>query len=377
MTDTIGERFRVTETLLRRSLGDEDAADLARIGDDAVSTTDAIERAVALITPERCGIPLVRIGPPRDGGYLVPDDLAGIDACFSPGTNNVKRFEDELATRYRIRSFMCDRTSDVEKLRTPLIDGFQTFEKKWLDVEPSEDDLDINDWVRESARQDRDLLLQMDIEGAEYRNLLHATEDTLARFRIVVVELHALSLLGQARFADGVFLPALERLGRRFACVHAHPNNCCGSTSLGDGLVVPNVVEVTFLRRDRLRPDGGPLQLPHADDMPNVQRKPPLHLRGPLRRNADPVVSDRNALEQTLVWLRTRVAARPMPWHASPHWRRRSRLGSWTPRRSLAGGRRSRANRSSGARGRSWSWTGLTPWTRSWSSARTLDVTSI
>jgi hypothetical protein len=35
--------------------------------------------------PVEGGHPLIRVGPDGDGGYLLPDDLSGIVACFSPG----------------------------------------------------------------------------------------------------------------------------------------------------------------------------------------------------------------------------------------------------------------------------------------------------
>src|SRR5262245_52294427 len=157
---------------------------------------------------------LVRVGPKRDGGYLVPNDMVGIEACFSPGTNNFKDFEDHLAKAYGIKSFMCDYSSDVEKFRTPLIDGFQFFEKKWLDVEESDIAIDVNKWIKSNATNDSDLILQMDIEGAEYRNLLHASIDTLSKFRIIVLEIHNLGLLSKSEFLDGVFNPVFERINR-------------------------------------------------------------------------------------------------------------------------------------------------------------------
>ncbi|UOE44321.1 hypothetical protein [Agromyces larvae] len=301
MSDIL-ERFGVTEDLVAGSLR---ASGLSpRTADRATDVTRAsLERAVELITPVRCGIPLMRIGPKRDGGYLVPDDLDGIEACFSPGVANFKDFEDDLARRFGVKSFMCDYTSDVELLRTPLIDGLQRFEKKWLDVGPSENNLDINDWVRANSSPGADLLLQMDIEGAEYRNLLHATDETLSRFRIIVLEVHSLQLLLESEFLYGIFLPVFERLARHFVCVHAHENNCCTSTKLGPDLIVPNVLELTLLRRDRVRNTPVEVQLPHAMDALNVvSRRRPRHLKGAIRRNADVRASRRNARRLSARW---------------------------------------------------------------------------
>jgi hypothetical protein len=267
------------------------------------STLDDQIVALGQITPESCGMPLIRIGPDQDGGYLIPDDMVGIDACFSPGTNNYKEFEDHLAANYGIKSFMCDYSSDIENFRTPPIPGMQFFEKKWLDVEESDTALDINKWVRDNSGGDGDLLLQMDIEGAEYRNLLHAKPETLSRFRIIVLEVHSLHLLNSLEFLHGIFLPVFGKLSKQFICVHAHPNNCCGTTKLSDDLIVPNVLELTFLRRDRIRDGDVAIQLPHPLDVTNVINSPPMHIQGILRKNADQTLSDLNALKQTTAWM--------------------------------------------------------------------------
>jgi hypothetical protein len=76
----------------------------------------------------------------------------------------------------------------------------------------------------------------------------------------------------------------LDRLNQHFVCVHAHPNNCCGSFKIaGTELNLPRVHELTFLRRDRWESSGEiscylPM-LPHPLDISfNVRNKPPIFL---------------------------------------------------------------------------------------------------
>src|SRR5690606_27122638 len=92
---------------------------------------------------------------------------------------------------------------------------------------PKGNAISLDDWIRELA-PDGDLLLQMDIEGAEYRTLLSVPDDTLARFRIIVIEVHWLAFIQSALVLDNVMAPFFRKLGRLFSVVHAHPNNCCG-----------------------------------------------------------------------------------------------------------------------------------------------------
>ena len=232
-----------------------------------------------LLKPKPSSHPLMRIGENCDGSYLVPEDLDGITACFSPGVNNFKHFEDTLVDTYGIDCHMCDYSSDVQNFRTPLKDGKQTFEKKWLDVKTEGDNISFDDWISQYAPSG-DLLLQMDIEGAEYRNLLSVSEAALSRFRVIILEVHGLDYMTSALVLRRVLAPTFKRLASHFSIAHAHPNNCCGDFDIpGTGIRIPKVLELTYIRKDRLTaPKYEPL-LPHPLDVSqNVRNKPPLFL---------------------------------------------------------------------------------------------------
>jgi len=247
--------------------------------DPAPPTTAEYLALFEVLKPKASKTPFIRIGGDHDGAYLVPNDLEGIEACFSPGVNRIKYFEDVLTDEYGIKSHMCDFTCDASEFRTPLRDGMQTFQKKWLDVAPGEDNIALADWVAMSAPTG-DLLLQMDIEGAEYRNILGTPDETLQRFRIIVLEVHGLGRLIDGPTHRKVIAPFFEKLAHHFVCVHAHPNNCCGDFAIpGTDIRVPNVLELTFVRTESFIPDAGTPKLPHPLDVArNVPQKAPLFL---------------------------------------------------------------------------------------------------
>lgn len=267
-----------------------------------------VHQKIEVLRPKASPCALIRIGSNKDGAYLLPNDLQGIKACFSPGVSNRKDFEDELLEYYGIASHMCDFSSDVEKFKTPLKSG-QTFKKKWLDVNDDPDSISLADWVNElEPEATDDLLLQMDIEGAEYRNLLKTPEAILRRFRIIVIELHRLGVVNQPGEFQKKLGPLLTLLDPHFLCVHAHPNNCCGDVILaGSNLNIPKVHELTFLRRDRwdgVAPsDCHPPLLPHPLDVSqNVAKKPPLFL------NEHWLESGQRAPESTIKMLSDQVS---------------------------------------------------------------------
>jgi FkbM family methyltransferase len=231
------------------------------------------------LKPKPSSHPLMRIGGNRDGSYLVPEDLDGIVACFSPGVCNFKYFEDVLVDAHGVDCHMCDYSSDVDSFHTPLREGKQTFAKKWIGPTTEGNAISLDDWIRELA-PDGDLLLQMDIEGAEYRTLLSVPDDTLVRFRIIVIEVHWLAFIQSALVLDNVMAPFFRKLGRLFSVVHAHPNNCCGEFVIpGTSVRIPRTLELTYIRKDRLSAPTYVPHLPHPSDVSqNDRSKLPLFL---------------------------------------------------------------------------------------------------
>jgi hypothetical protein len=163
-----------------------------------------------------------------------------------------------------------------------LIEGRQSFRKLWLDLPGVADSITLDTWVAELAPGPGDLLLQMDIEGAEFRNILACQPETLRRFRILVLELHSLNAMLQGAPLHQVILPFLRKLDADFVCVHAHPNNSGGDFRIPHlGVTMPNVLELTFQRRDRFLAGAPehPVLLPHPLDVSrNATESAPLFL---------------------------------------------------------------------------------------------------
>lgn len=216
---------------------------------------------------------LVRIGGDGDGGYLTPDNLENVKYCFSPGVDYTAKFEKELSDVYGIRSYMADASVEA----APIDDGNFTFIPKFLGNRTLGHFITLSDWVQDSIGDDTGAkILQMDIEGAEYDVLSLEDASTIASFSILIIEFHDLQKLFQSDFLRMVST-IFEKLYKNFSICHVHPNNRCGVAEL-DGVTVPAVIEVTFLRNDLvtdfLRSDA--VSLPHALDRKNMQSYPDL-----------------------------------------------------------------------------------------------------
>ncbi len=223
---------------------------------------------VELLRPVTTEVELIRIGGEDDGGYLIPNDLHGIIALFSPGVAETASFELEIANR-GIKSFLADYS--VEK--SPSKHENIQFEKKFIGSRNNEQFLTLSDWIRsKDIPKVGDLLLQMDIEGSEYETILSTTSDILRRFRILVIEFHYLDKVS-TYFGNKVITETLSKLLTEFEIVHIHPNNCCPPFAI-HGMKIHPCIEVTFLRRDRFLNSSPTLRFPHALDRPNVKEKP-------------------------------------------------------------------------------------------------------
>ncbi len=216
---------------------------------------------------------LVRLGPMADGGYLVPDDLDDIIACFSPGVDKISEFELDCSKR-GMELFLAD--ASVDGPGTTLPAESYHFLKKYIGPSTFGDFITLDDWVESSDLPTKgDLLLQMDIEGAEYFSLLNVSDGLLQRFRIIVIEFHDLDQLWNEYFfrqAEAVF----EKLLHTHTCVHQHPNNHFRTINL-NGISIPRLNEFTFYRNDRIKKKEYQTEFPNPLDADNTS-KPTLVL---------------------------------------------------------------------------------------------------
>ncbi|MBI1262412.1 MAG: hypothetical protein GC184_11875 [Rhizobiales bacterium] len=240
----------------------------SKIFAEPLASPDQVLAAIVLLKPVATQHELIRLGSDGDGGYLVPDDLDGVTACFSPGVFDNASFELDVATRYHIPCHMADHSVDQAPLAHDLFD----FDKKFVGTTTSDDFMDFSDWVGEKTRDNPagDLLLQMDIEGGEWDVLINADEALLKRFRTMVIEFHGLNRLFAAGFAN-LYRSVFSKLTKHHYVLHAHPNNAGGMGRYA-GIAVPRVLEVTLHRKDRCQLTRGDLNFPHRLDQKNNRR---------------------------------------------------------------------------------------------------------
>ncbi|MEA1832400.1 hypothetical protein U8607_09910 [Methylobacterium durans] len=219
------------------------------------------------LRPHRAiGAEKIRIGRDHDGGYVMVDDLDGVQAAYSLGISDDVSWDFDLANR-GIEVLQFDHTIARCPIEHPLL----RWSKLGIEGLPSDDaQLDTlpNILTRNAHRDRTDLILKCDIEGHEWEMLSHLSSNLLDCFRQIVIELHVLNRIKEPAFLDA-FRRAVHALTANHRVVHVHANNCAPYFILG-GVPLPSVLELTLLRRDRRPLEPSDEVFPTRLDMPNA-----------------------------------------------------------------------------------------------------------
>jgi hypothetical protein len=213
---------------------------------------------------------MTRVGRDFDGGYVICDDVLNYSTAISIGIGDDVSFDFALASN-GVRVMQFDHTVDNPPHAHPLF----TFVKRKWDERTGDNNVclaDIN--TLRDTHGPGEALLKFDIEGDEWTNLGLIQPCDLACYRQIVCELHGLIRLSEPSFYEAVHR-ALTTLLANHCVIHAHVNNY-GSIGLVSGVVIPDVVEVTLLRRDVDDLVFYPGPLPCDLDRPNCPSQPDI-----------------------------------------------------------------------------------------------------
>ena len=228
-----------------------------------------VKKLIHSIKAHNLGYKLLRVGPNGDGGYLMPDILSKITACFSPGVGKVHGFEEDLLKR-GIKIYMTDKT--VEK--PDLSKKNYEFLKKNIGSYDDEETITIDTWINNSEIHNK--ILQMDIEGSEYEAINSISESNLKKIQVMIIEFHHFEQV-LTKMGYLVVKNVFHKILKYFDVAHIHPNNCCGSYKIKE-LVIPSTLEITFLNKELTLNKEKIENIPNELDFKNIENKPDIFL---------------------------------------------------------------------------------------------------
>lgn len=234
-----------------------------------------------MFRPWNVGVPKVRVGQERDGGYVMLDSTFGATCMIGYGVDVNVAFDNDFVQKFDIPAFIFDHTIET----VPIMDSRITFTKEGLGTEDAAPLFTLGTHVSRHVPDGANFILKMDIEGGEWDVLRTAD---LSRVTQLIVELHDL---------DKAPLDVIERINQQFYLVHIHGNNYPKQPWVQINRVkrMPVVLECTWVRKDLVTapsPDFG--KFPTALDFRNDDTVPELDLEfwEPCERPVSFVVAD-------------------------------------------------------------------------------------
>lgn len=231
------------------------------------SPPERVARLVERLKPQFPPDELVRIGGPGDGGYLVPCDIDSYELLISPGVGHSCEFDRHFFSR-GVPSVLIDASVDIPP------EPHMVHIKRFVAGYSSDDHLvSLADLLECHGAGKSRIVLQMDIEGAEYEVLGATSDAVLGRFGVVALEMHNLGGLCYRGMLP-IIETAFHRLLRNHFVGHIHVNNS-GRVIPYCGMEIPDTVEFTFLHQAfYTRTAAAGFRSPHALDAPSVPSLP-------------------------------------------------------------------------------------------------------
>ncbi|MCB8874196.1 class I SAM-dependent methyltransferase [Acidisoma silvae] len=242
--------------------------------DVGIARQRGVFEALALLTP--LDLPddrKIRVGDPGDGGYVLVDRLRPGQPVMSFGVGPNVSFDRDLARRGH-PVLLFDHT--IARLPEDHA-GFTWFAEGVAGQADAARQLHtLADHMAKLPPASEAPILKMDVEGAEWDVLTETSSLVMRRFEQIVLELHDLEKLEDARFR-GLVWRALASLSSAFTLCHVHANNF-GHIANVSGFPVPQTLEVTYIRSDLVRPAPSQTYYPTPLDTGNCLDWPDLPL---------------------------------------------------------------------------------------------------
>ncbi len=214
----------------------------------------------ALYAKEVEGVSLIRIGKEYDGGYCLADDFSRDLKVYSFGIAGDVSFDKQMAER-DMDIHMYDHTIPF------LPESHERFHFHRTGIS-NRDEAENNKLSMETILamngdiDNENLILKMDVEGAEWEFLNDAPSELLKHFVQITFELHRLTDIKNEK----KILNALHKLNETHQLVWIHANNF-GHIEEAAGIEIPAYIEVTYLNKSRYRFKDAPCCFPLEIDM--------------------------------------------------------------------------------------------------------------
>jgi|GEM_PF-1511606 len=207
-------------------------------------------------------LPLKRLGPAHDGGYVLMQQSGSYDLLLAGGAGANTLFEKDFCKHYAVDGHIFDPTVD----RLPDECSRLKFHKLAICNVNSSSSTNLSTYLRDY----RNVFVKMDVEGAEFAWIESISSEAVEHIKQIVVEFHGPFTKRRLR--------AIAGLTTTHALVHVHANNYARNQRVGSS-AVPLLLEATFVRKDsHVSLKTNTMPFPTRLDYPNIPDRPDTEL---------------------------------------------------------------------------------------------------
>jgi hypothetical protein len=188
----------------------------------------------------------VRIGGSNDGGYVMANDFERNGIAYSIGVGPQVQWDADMAERGLI-------IHQYDHTVPGLPQEHPNFRYTPLGIAPDLSNPDLltleEMLVRNGHSGLSNMLLKIDVEGAEWDVFEAMDHALLTKFDQIVIEFHGFEYLGADTFRERTSR-VFRKLNYHHVPVHVHANNFADVHIL-EGIMVPSVLELSYCLRSR------------------------------------------------------------------------------------------------------------------------------
>jgi hypothetical protein len=198
-----------------------------------------------LITTKLSDLSYVRFGDLFDGGYVLSNAISKNGSCLSVGVGTNISFDVAISKLVNEVHLYDHTVSKLPQTTPPNIHFFN----KGLGVSTSGQFLSLHDCL-EKFSSSTNMILKIDIEGAEWEILDSIDSNTLLRFDQIAIEFHDFfRIRNQAHFLR--IVRVLAKLNETHTVINVHGNNW-GKFEIVSNVPFADVLEVTYISKSIL-----------------------------------------------------------------------------------------------------------------------------
>ena len=238
-------------------------------------TQEYYERLRSRLTIKKIvGKNFVRLGKHNDGGYIMVDNFQNDGIAYSFGISNDVSWDSDMAARgYNI--FMYDPT--IKGLPQEN-ERFHFFKAGVAGMKTSQLNT-LEHFIAANGHENKsNMILKMDVEGAEWSFLAAVLPETLNKFDQMVFEFHFMTHEKNQSLMNAT-LACIKKINQTHSLAHLHANNFASFMIFDDKILFPEVLELTYVKTSNYElVDDENIFLPIPLDQPNNLRRQDIPL---------------------------------------------------------------------------------------------------